>query len=1023
MRLRAFVVAAGLVTLLSPPAIRVGASGDITPGSVEFLTGPNPGDPADIALAYVHRHKPDLGLTESDLAGIVATDQYTDEDTGTSHLYFQQQYQGIGVYNGILNVNVARDGNVINVGNCFVSNLAAVVNSSAPDREAHQGLMDAAEGLGLDQRQEPQMEAMTGGPAHECLFAKAGISRESIPVKLVYAPTASGAVRLAWNVTIYQMDGRHWWTANVDAATGELLSAGDYANEAGTYNVFAPPAESPLDGARTLVTNPDDALASPFGWHDTNGVIGPESTLTVGNNVHAALDVDANNVPDPGSEPNGGAGLVFDFPLDLTLDPDGYRPAAVTNLFFWNNYMHDLSYHYGFTEAAGNFQENNYGRGGIGGDSVNAEAQDGGGSDNTFFGFFVAPPDGQRGRMTMFAPNWGPAVTVHVNLPSPIAADYAAVAAAFGPPWPTAGITAAVELPSANSQGCNASDFTGFTPGNIALIDRGTCLNIVKVKNAQDAGAGGVIVARDIAGPPAVMTGSGPTITIPSAQVRQADGATFKRNLPFNATVARSAPLRDTALDNGIIAHEYTHGISVRLTGGPSNSSCLNNAEQPGEGWSDFVATVVTAKTGETATTPRPHAAYAGFGTGNRPTPYSTDLSVDPVTYDAIKSNGEVHFIGYMWASALWDMYWNLVDQYGFNANIYDAPASGGNNLALQLVIDGLKLQPCNPGFVDSRNAILLADLNRTSGANQCLIWRAFARRGLGASANQGSSNLTTDGTENFDVPANACRPDVTVSPSSLSVTVARRIPEMRTLTIGNRRAGSDDLDWVITEAQNDCSSPSDLPWLSESVASGSTAGLGNSPVTLAFNATGLTPGQTYRGLLCVSSNDPETPTIQVPISMLVTSNCCADQGPPNAGCDVASCESCVCAVDPRCCGAGGFWDSLCAAASTDPHVCAPSCSCGTCGDNVINLGEQCDEGSNNGGVSCCSASCTVRPSGDVCRPVAPHLGADFTCDVAESCGGVGTCAGGSNSGAPCVRERFRLRLRGWREVRGRLSG
>ena len=163
MRLRAFVVAAGLVTLLSPPAIRVGASGDITPGSVEFLTGPNPGDPADIALAYVHRHKPDLGLTESDLAGIVATDQYTDEDTGTSHLYFQQQYQGIGVYNGILNVNVARDGNVINVGNCFVSNLAAVVNSSAPDREAHQGLMDAAEGLGLDQRQEPQMEAMTGG--------------------------------------------------------------------------------------------------------------------------------------------------------------------------------------------------------------------------------------------------------------------------------------------------------------------------------------------------------------------------------------------------------------------------------------------------------------------------------------------------------------------------------------------------------------------------------------------------------------------------------------------------------------------------------------------------------------------------------------------------------------------------------------------------------------------------------------------------------------------------------------------
>lgn len=333
---RVVVWAAAVATLVAVPAVGVGKSGPVTPDAVEFLTGPNSGNPLDIALAYIEANKQKLSLTASDLSDIVLTDQYTDADTGTTHLYFQQRHKGIGVYNGTLDVNVASNGSVINVGNRFVSNLASAVNASSPGRGPEQGVKDAAKELGLDLRQDPQVEEMKGGPAQECVFKKAGISRESIPVKLVYAPTSSGAVQLAWNVTIYEMDRQHWWTANVDAATGAVLSKADYVNEVGSYNVFAPPKESLFDGPRTLETNPDDALASPFGWHDTNGVAGAESTLTIGNNVHAALDVDANNVPDAGSEPDGGAGLVFDFPLDLTLEPDGYRPAAVTNLFFWN---------------------------------------------------------------------------------------------------------------------------------------------------------------------------------------------------------------------------------------------------------------------------------------------------------------------------------------------------------------------------------------------------------------------------------------------------------------------------------------------------------------------------------------------------------------------------------------------------------------------------------------------------------------------------------------------------------------
>lgn len=97
-------------------------------------------------------------------------------------------------------------------------------------------------------------------------------------------------------------------------------------------------------------------------------------------------------------------------------------------------------------------------------------------------------------------------------------------------------------------------------------------------------------------------------------------------------------------------------------------------------------------------------------------------------------------------------MTWGLIDEYGFDPDIYNG--NGGNNIALQLVVEGLALQPCSPGFVDGRDAILLADQLLYGGANQCIIWDAFARRGLGFSANQGSSNSRSDGTEAFDTPS-----------------------------------------------------------------------------------------------------------------------------------------------------------------------------------------------------------------------------------------------------------------------------
>ena len=89
-----------------------------------------------------------------------------------------------------------------------------------------------------------------------------------------------------------------------------------------------------------------------------------------------ALTIDANNVPNPPDiQPDGGATLDFLFPIDLTMQPDTYQPAAVTNLFYWVNVMHDVTQRYGFDEEAGNMQATNYTGQGQGGDAVLALAQ------------------------------------------------------------------------------------------------------------------------------------------------------------------------------------------------------------------------------------------------------------------------------------------------------------------------------------------------------------------------------------------------------------------------------------------------------------------------------------------------------------------------------------------------------------------------------------------------------------------------------------------------------------------------
>jgi hypothetical protein len=144
----------------------------------------------------------------------------------------------------------------------------------------------------------------------------------------------------------------------------------------------------------------------------------------------------------------------------------------------------------------------------------------------------------------------------------------------------------------------------------------------------------------------------------------------------------------------------------------------------------------------------------AATGGGIRRYPYSTNLVVNPLTYANMATSPEVHDIGEIWAVTLWDMTWNIIQQQGrIEPNLYNSASTGGNAVALQLVMQGLKLQPCQPGFLDSRDAILAADSLLYGGRYHCAIWGAFARRGMGASAREGASTSATDQTAAYDLP------------------------------------------------------------------------------------------------------------------------------------------------------------------------------------------------------------------------------------------------------------------------------
>jgi extracellular elastinolytic metalloproteinase len=764
---------------------------------------------------YLNKNKASLNLTSQDISDWKIESTGNSESTKIDTYWIKQRYQGIEIFNAITNVWV-KNNEVINAVNGFIPNISQKITTTSPSLSVINALKKGFESVNETFLNNQIIETIS---TTEFTISNGSLTDSPITAKLVYQPVGQ-TLKLAWDYTFYTQDSKHLWNMRVDAITGVVLQKHDlviscnfqnhkghkhgaadfsfYKNfykeekiatpfqvQGGSYRVIPYNYESPNHIARQLITDPENAVASPKGWHDTNTFSGTNASLKYtylrGNNSWARADY-GNTNPAVHSTVSSTAGysptsatLSFDYAYPGTnVDPATYIDAATTNLFYTTNVLHDIWYQYGFNEPNGNFQQTNYISGGTASDAVWADAQDGStmATPSTNNANFSTPVDGQKPRMQMYVWNYGPK-SLFVLSPSSIAGEYYSAENGFNPgnvPVPLAPGLIQSELalyldtdPSTSIACTPASNATELN-GKIVILRRGDCTFVSKVLNAQAAGAIAVIIINNLPNQLVTMSGADATITIPAVFVTQEVGEaiiTEMQSGPVTVKLQRQPFVNsDGDLDNGVISHEFGHGISTRLAGGRNNSSCLQNYDQMGEGWSDWFAMMMQIKPGDVGSTPRGLATFVlsepTNGAGLRSYPYSTDMTVNPLTYD--DSNSDIpddpadtsyrYVNGDFWATVLWDLNWAYIQKYGYDDNKYTG--TGGNNKVMRLVLDGLKLQPCSPTVISARDALFAADQATTGGQDYCMIAEVFTRRGVGLNASAGSNQDCGDQMEDF---------------------------------------------------------------------------------------------------------------------------------------------------------------------------------------------------------------------------------------------------------------------------------
>ncbi|WP_234638407.1 M36 family metallopeptidase [Delftia tsuruhatensis] len=580
----------------------------------------------------------------------------------------------------------------------------------------------------------------------------------------------------------------HAYSYVVAADDGRLLRRSSLNAHAQTfrYRAWADPATGvPLPGPQGRNASPHPT-GLPDGFapmlepsrlvaagHAVNPWLPDGARWTQGNNVQAFANlsqpeglgpVDADECTGPVADDFRACATapgLFDHAYDHARDPlsdKSQAAASVVNLFYVNNWLHDWFYEAGFDEAAGNAQADNFGRAGLDGDAMVAQALDLSRINNASM---VVPADGSSPRMSMHL-YLNQDVRLEVRAPAAIAATVAAAGADFGPPVADVQASVAVAEPA---EACGPLANPAAITGRFALVSATGCPFDMKADMAQRAGAVGVVIVGHRPGRPMSMGIHDPglQIRIPTVQISKADGDRWLQRLSVPETVSLSlgqrSVYRSSALDNSIITHEWGHYISNRLIG-DANGLGTPHARGLGEGWSDFHALLMMAgeEDGQRPGNANYQGAYAtatyAAGAvqgpsldaldsalyGLRRYPYSTDMARNPLTFRHIQrsealpaqpapgfdsDNAEAHNMGEVWASMLWECYVALLNAHPFHE---------AQDRMKRYLVAGYKLTPIDPVLTEARDALLAAAL-AMDPADHRRFAQAFAKRGAGALA------------------------------------------------------------------------------------------------------------------------------------------------------------------------------------------------------------------------------------------------------------------------------------------------
>ena len=393
--------------------------------------------PEASAREFLRSHKALYGASDNDLASL-KTRYVTRPEGGATIVKMNQYAGGIEVFDAEMAVVMTKQNEVVATSGRFYPEVSKAPGTSSFVLSAADAISRGINDLTSRNIVAGDLELVRGeDAAHYSLYAysadmRPGATRflsEDVRVKKVLFPLAAGRF-----VPSYYLE---LWVTGEPAGSGPVFSyvvnAEDgtvlFRNNLTSYDTYNYRVYADGTGDKRPWDGPTGTIGTPHPTGTPNGyqapfiaapVVSVESllgatdpwlpaaaTATTGNNTDAYLDIggaDGFNTGDIRGATTSANTFDYQYNSANPASDATNRQAAVVGMFYQVNWLHDVWYQHGFTEAAGNAQTDNYGRGGVGGDSLKAEGQDQSGTDNANMS---TPADGGRPRMQMYTFNAG----------------------------------------------------------------------------------------------------------------------------------------------------------------------------------------------------------------------------------------------------------------------------------------------------------------------------------------------------------------------------------------------------------------------------------------------------------------------------------------------------------------------------------------------------------------------------------------------------------------------------------------